>query len=65
MPRASVTAKPKIKRPNWPSAADGLRRAPDRNCPKMLPTPIAAAPMPIAARPALLIAPLWICKDNY
>ena len=28
--QASVTAKPKIRRPNWPSAADGLRRAPER-----------------------------------
>ena len=25
MPSASVTAKPKIRRPNWPSAAAGLR----------------------------------------
>ena len=52
MPNASVTAKPKIRRPNWPSAADGLRSAPCRNWPKRLPTPIAAAPVPMAARPA-------------
>ena len=30
MPSASVTAKPKISRANWPSAADGLRSAPER-----------------------------------
>src|SRR5690606_28616723 len=30
MPMASVTAKPKIRRPNWPSAAEGLRSAPAR-----------------------------------
>src|SRR5262245_34637849 len=52
MPSASVTAKPKIRRPNWPSAADGLRSAPCRNWPNRLPTPIAAAPVPMAARPA-------------
>jgi hypothetical protein len=27
MPSASVTANPKIKLPNWPWAAEGLRRA--------------------------------------
>src|SRR3990172_1212515 len=52
MPSASVTAKPKIRRPNCPSAADGLRSAPCRNCPNRLPTPMAAAPVPMAARPA-------------
>ena len=33
MPSASVTAKPKIRRPNWPSTAEGLRSAPLRNWP--------------------------------
>src|SRR5271166_2767542 len=52
MPSASVTAKPKIRRPNWPSTADGLRNAPFRNCPNSVPTPMPAAPVPMAARPA-------------
>src|SRR6202020_2603303 len=52
MPSASVTAKPKIRRPNWPSTADGLRSAPFRNWPNSVPTPMPAAPVPIAARPA-------------
>src|SRR5580704_3258708 len=52
MPSASVTAKPKISRPNWPSTADGLRSAPFRNWPNSVPTPMPAAPVPIAARPA-------------
>src|SRR5271165_6452679 len=52
MPSASVTAKPKMRRPNWPSTADGLRSAPLRNCPNSVPTPMPAAPVPMAARPA-------------
>src|SRR5215510_13592266 len=52
MPSASVTAKPKISRPNCPSAAEGLRNAPCRNWPNRLPTPMAATPVPMAARPA-------------
>ena len=42
MPRASVTAKPKIRLPNWLGAADGLRRAPERKLPKMWPSPMPA-----------------------
>src|SRR5690606_5373088 len=55
MPSASVTAKPKIRRPNWPSAADGLRSAPERYCANRLPTPTAARPVPTAAMPAPII----------
>ena len=29
-------------RPNWASAAEGLRKAPDRKLPKIVPTPMAA-----------------------
>ena len=61
MPSASVTAKPKMRRPNWPSTADGLRRAPFRKWPNSVPTPIAAAPVPMAARPAPMnLAACWI-----
>ncbi len=56
MPSASVTAKPKIRLPNWFGAADGLRMAPDRKLPKMMPTPIAAPTMPRQARPAPMYA---------
>ena len=52
MPRPSASAAPMNARPNWPSAADGLRSAPERKLPKIVPTPMAAAPMPMAARPA-------------
>jgi hypothetical protein len=52
MPSASVMAKPKIKRPNWPSAAAGLRIAAPRKLPKMWPRPIPAQPMPMQAIPA-------------
>src|SRR5574337_19149 len=52
MPRPSASAAPMNARPNWPSEADGLRSAPERKLPKIVPTPTAAAPMPIAARPA-------------
>src|SRR5690606_17768087 len=52
MPRASVTAKPKIRLPNWLGAADGLRRAPERKLPKMLATPMAAPAIPKQAMPA-------------
>src|SRR5215216_1564869 len=52
MPRPSASAAPMKARANWLSDADGLRSAPDRKLPKMLPTPIAARPMPMQARPA-------------
>src|SRR4029077_9196347 len=52
MPNTSASAKPMNRSVRWPSAAEGLRNAPARNCPKMLPTPIAVAPMPMQARPA-------------
>src|SRR5580692_7327107 len=52
MPKPSARATPMKTRPNWPSEALGLRSAPNRNWPKIIPTPIAAAPVPIAARPA-------------
>src|SRR5438270_7918830 len=52
MPSASVTAKPKIRLPNWPCAADGLRRAAARYWPKITPTPTPAPPMPMQAMPA-------------
>src|SRR5271166_2630203 len=52
MPSASVTAKPKISRPNWPSTADGLRSAPFKKWPNSVPTPMPAAPVPMAASPA-------------
>src|SRR5689334_12653163 len=52
MPSASVMAKPKIRLPNWPCAADGLRTAAARYWPKMMPTPTPAPPMPMQAMPA-------------
>src|SRR6185295_4476720 len=52
MPSASVTAKPKIKLPNCLGASVGLRSAPCRKLPKMMPTPMPAPPMPMQAMPA-------------
>src|SRR4051812_43443832 len=52
MPSASVTAKPKIRLPNWPCAAEGLRSAAERYWPKIRPTPTPAPPMPMHAIPA-------------
>src|SRR3954469_6216302 len=52
MPSASVTANPKIRLPNWPCAADGLRSAAARYWPKIAPTPTPAPPMPMQAMPA-------------
>src|SRR3954451_17668060 len=52
MPSASVTANPKIRLPNWPCAADGLRSAAERYWPKITPTPTPAPPMPMHAMPA-------------
>ncbi len=50
MPRPSASAAPMMALVNWEAAADGLRSAPLTKLPKMIPTPIAAAPVPIAAK---------------
>src|SRR5262249_34983882 len=52
MPSASVRAKPSSSVPRWPSAAEGLRRAPERNWPKSVPRPMPAPAMPRQASPA-------------
>src|ERR1700761_9269774 len=52
MPRASASAAPTNRLPIWLAAADGLRSAPVRKLPKMLPTPMPAPIMPRVARPA-------------
>src|SRR3954463_8138284 len=52
MPSASVTANPKMRLPNWPCAAEGLRSAAERYWPKITPTPTPAPPMPMHAMPA-------------
>src|SRR5215468_8891676 len=52
MPSASVTAKPKMRLPNCFGASVGLRSAPCRKLPKMMPTPTPAPPMPMQAMPA-------------
>src|SRR5262249_37475384 len=44
--------KPKIRLPNCLGASVGLRSAPCRKLPKMMPTPTPAPPMPIHAMPA-------------
>ena len=43
-PSSSASAKPRNRRPCWPSAAAGLRSALWRNEPNTKPTPMAAAP---------------------
>src|SRR5262249_55680639 len=52
MPSASVTAKPKMRLPNCFGASVGLRSAPCRKLPKMMPTPTPAPPIPMQAMPA-------------
>src|SRR5262245_37215290 len=52
MPNASASAKPRNRLGRCAPAADGLRIAPMRNWPNTFATPMAAAPMPMHARPA-------------
>ena len=50
--QSTVDARDKRIAEDLAAAASGLRKAPCRNEPKTMPTPIAATPIPIAATPA-------------